>query len=238
MATKNSWNSSNPVEATKGGTAQSTYAKGDILYASAANTLSKLAVGTNNYILKVSTDVPAWASGVPGNEILLSTQTAATTATLDYTSKINNSLYEYYKFLIISVKPATDTANLLLLFSIDNGSTWLGSTGYKWSRYFANSAGVGQNNSTGDSSIQLGASLGTNTGEGVSGVLYYYPSSAPGTTYQQCFWNMSNYNSAASLYKYSGAGLNTTTSAIDAVQFKMSSGDISTGTINMYGILK
>lgn len=45
----------------KGGTGQSTYAKGDLLYASASDTLSKLAIGTADQILKVSTDVPAWA---------------------------------------------------------------------------------------------------------------------------------------------------------------------------------
>ena len=32
------------------------------------------------------------------------------------------------------------------------------------------------------------------------------------------------------------AGYNNTTSAVDAVQFKMSSGNIDAGTIKMYGI--
>lgn len=46
--------------ATKGGTAQTTYAKGDTLYASAANVLSKLVVGAANAILQVNVDVPVW----------------------------------------------------------------------------------------------------------------------------------------------------------------------------------
>ena len=46
--------------ATSGGTSQSTYATGDILYASATNTLSKLAAGTNGYVLTMVGGVPAW----------------------------------------------------------------------------------------------------------------------------------------------------------------------------------
>ena len=56
-----------PVAA--GGTSQSAYATGDILYASATNTLSKLAAGTNGYVLTLASGVPTWAaaSGGAGN---------------------------------------------------------------------------------------------------------------------------------------------------------------------------
>lgn len=51
---------------TNGGTAQSTYTTGDILYASASNTLSKLPVGSNGQVLTVTAGVPAWAAGGGG----------------------------------------------------------------------------------------------------------------------------------------------------------------------------
>jgi hypothetical protein len=47
-------NLTNALGATYGGTGQSTYTTGDLLYSSAANTLSKLALGTANYILTVN----------------------------------------------------------------------------------------------------------------------------------------------------------------------------------------
>jgi hypothetical protein len=48
--------------AIRGGTGLSTYATGDILYASATNVLSKLTAGTNTHILTLVAGIPAWAA--------------------------------------------------------------------------------------------------------------------------------------------------------------------------------
>jgi hypothetical protein len=48
------------VGATSGGTSQSTYTTGDLLYASATNTLSKRAIGTTGYQLTVVSGIPTW----------------------------------------------------------------------------------------------------------------------------------------------------------------------------------
>lgn len=45
-----------------GGTGLTSYATGDIVYASASNTLSKLSAGTNGYLLTMSSGVPVWAA--------------------------------------------------------------------------------------------------------------------------------------------------------------------------------
>jgi len=55
-------NLTNALGATFGGTAQSSYTQGDILYSSATNTLSKLGIGAVNYILTSSGSVPQWAA--------------------------------------------------------------------------------------------------------------------------------------------------------------------------------
>jgi len=73
------WNGTQ-IGATYGGTAQTAYATGDILYASAANTLSKLTAGTNGYVLTVVSGVPAWSAAstmvYPGTGIANSTGSA------------------------------------------------------------------------------------------------------------------------------------------------------------------
>jgi len=52
--------------ATSGGTGFSTYATGDLVYASASNTLSKLTAGTNGYVLTLASGVPTWAASTGG----------------------------------------------------------------------------------------------------------------------------------------------------------------------------
>jgi hypothetical protein len=52
-----------------GGTAQTTYTTGDLLYASGANTLSKLAVGTTGQVLKVAAGVPSWGTDATGGTV-------------------------------------------------------------------------------------------------------------------------------------------------------------------------
>jgi len=62
--------------ATSGGTGLSTYTTGDILYASATNTLSKLAAGSNGQVLTLASGVPSWASAGGGTTLTNTTFTA------------------------------------------------------------------------------------------------------------------------------------------------------------------
>lgn len=55
------WNGTKIAEGF-GGTNQTTYTTGDILYASASNTLSKLAIGSTGNVLTVAAGVPSWAA--------------------------------------------------------------------------------------------------------------------------------------------------------------------------------
>jgi hypothetical protein len=67
-----------------GGTGFSTYATGDLVYASATNTLSKLTAGTNGYVLTLSSGVPTWAAssgGVTSFQTSLSGLTPSTSTT-------------------------------------------------------------------------------------------------------------------------------------------------------------
>lgn len=51
------------VPVADGGTAISNYTTGDLLYASAAGVLSKLAIGTTGQLLKVAAGLPSWGAG-------------------------------------------------------------------------------------------------------------------------------------------------------------------------------
>lgn len=59
-----------------GGTGLTSYTTGDIIYASATNTLSKLAAGTNGYVLTLAAGVPSWAAASSGVTVTNDTSTA------------------------------------------------------------------------------------------------------------------------------------------------------------------
>jgi hypothetical protein len=63
--TAGTW-SGTAIAATKGGTGLTTYTTGDLVYASAANTLSKLSIGSSGQVLQVIAGVPTWSDTIDG----------------------------------------------------------------------------------------------------------------------------------------------------------------------------
>ena len=82
--TAGTWNA-NTIGVGYGGTGLSSYTTGDLIYASGTSTLSKLGVGTNGYILTVSSGLPSWqpapATGVTSFQTSLSGLTPSTSTT-------------------------------------------------------------------------------------------------------------------------------------------------------------
>lgn len=57
-----------PVRAARGGTGQSSYTTGDVLYASSASALAKLAIGSSGAIMYSSGTAPAWSTSATYNQ--------------------------------------------------------------------------------------------------------------------------------------------------------------------------
>ena len=237
MATKNSWNSNIPVQEALGGTDQTTYTKGDIIYASGTDAASKLAIGTDDFISYVSTDVPAYANGTPGQKILIGSQTASATATLDFESLIDSSKYLYYEFIGLALQSSVNSRKFTMRWSIDNGSTYI-TANYNWVYRRDVTGSSDRTASTSSSHLQFNDLSGNSATQGNSFHLTFYPSAAPGTTYNMFCSKMSFRDSTSRQKVQQGAGLSTTTSEVTAIQFKYHVGSVSTGTIHMYGIVK
>jgi hypothetical protein len=79
-----------------GGTNLTAYTTGDIIYASATNTLSKLAAGTNGYVLAISSGIPEWIDN-PAATTRTTSEFTATASQTTFTVAYTVGLIDVYR---------------------------------------------------------------------------------------------------------------------------------------------
>lgn len=185
-----------------------------------------------------STAVPTGnsASSVGSSLVLIQSQTASASATLDFTTGIT-STYNEYLFTFTGVVPATDATNMQLLVSSDGGSTYHNSAGdYKRAINTLSDAGTNTvSGTTGETVLTLTITQSNNAGRPVGGELRVFGPSAG--TLQPFNWMMS-YFDGTNNKMLTGGGCYTGGVAINAIRFRFSSGNIASGTISLYGLRK
>jgi hypothetical protein len=171
---------------------------------------------------------------------LISTQTASSSATLDFTSGID-STYKEYIFKFINCHPASNNVILDFQGSTDSGSSYNTTITASFFRAYnaendsgATLAYVDAGQAQGTSYQNLSRGIGNGNDECVSGYLHLFNPSD--TTFVKHFLSVTQINDSANSQNTYVGGYFNTTSAIDAVSFKMSSGNIDDGTILMYGV--
>jgi hypothetical protein len=197
-----------------------------------------------NRALTTITALPTAAALVDGNLTLLTTATASSSATLDFTSSID-STYDSYMFKFIDIHPATDDTRLT--FQSDTGTNTnynqtITSTCFQAKHSEADDdsglayqAGNDQQQGTGFQRIT--DSIGNaNDASAVGSLHIFNPSSSTFVKHFICrTQHMVGASGVGSKDLYYAGYFNTTT-AITRVQFKMASGNIDAGVIKMYGV--
>lgn len=109
---------STPVSATNGGTAQTTYATGDLLYASASNTLSKRSIGSTGDVLTVSGGVPTWTAPTASASGLtfIKKQTVGTSVTSVEVTGAFSATYDNYLITFTGGSSSSDGADINIKF--------------------------------------------------------------------------------------------------------------------------
>ena len=195
----------------------------------------------NNNSLSAITAKPSGLAG--GGLNLISTQTASGSANLSFTSGID-STYKEYVFKFINIHPATQNVDLVFNGSTDGGSNY---NVTKTSTYFY--ATHSEDNSIASLSYEadrdlaqstafqeVASLIGNDNDQSGSGYLCIFnPSDTTFVKHFICSSNSARASSVRSRNQYI-AGYMNTTSAINAIQFKMSSGNIDSGVIKLYGI--
>ena len=196
-----------------------------------------------NRALTAITALPTAAALVDGNLTLLTTATASSSATLDFTSSID-STYDSYVFKFINIHPATDQKNFQVNFR--DGSTAYDAT--KTTTVFEAYHDEGDGGAAlqytaardlaqSTSAQQLSNSTGNGNDESCSGHMQLFNPSS--TTFVKHFIaRIQNYQGDGDGYsiQHFTAGYCNVTAAIDGVQFSFNSGNIDSGTIKMYGV--
>jgi hypothetical protein len=195
----------------------------------------------NNSIANVTAYNAAIATG---NMVLISSQTASASASISFTTGIN-STYKEYQFWFVNMHPAS-SAKFTFNLSTDSGSNYnvTKTSTFISSVHRENGATAQIDYETGNDLAQstsfqdLSRTFSADADSGLTGTLTLFNPAS--TTYVKHFIGRTGYfsNDAPPFAEDSFmAGYGNTTSAINAVQFKMSSGNIDDGTILMYGIV-
>ena len=195
-------------------------------------------------------DAGAMASGFGGSMTFIKKLTASSSGTLSFVNGASNVVldgtYKEYLFTFNNIHPATGGTLFHWNMSIDGGTNYnvqKTTTTFRPFHYetasdtpeWAYATDQDLANGTGFQTLVQG--LGNANDENSSGTLQLFNPSS--TTFIKHFIssvNMQHTSSAPASVNWNAAGYGNTTSAVNAVQFKMASGNIDAGVICLYGI--
>jgi hypothetical protein len=189
-------------------------------------------------------DVTSFDNASAGTLILLSTQTASASANISFTTGLD-STYDEYIFKFIDIHPATNDVSFDFNMSTDSGSNYnVTKTTTSFYAYHdeagtdtALSYGSDYDLAQSTSFKKILSLIGNGADESASGTLTLFNPSS--TTYVKHFIARGNvYNRSDYSNEWNTAGYGNTTSAVNAVRFQMSSGNIDDGIIKLYGVKK
>jgi len=182
-----------------------------------------------------------------GSMVFIKKQTASSSSTIDFvdgtSDVVLDDTYKEYIFTFNNMHPATDSVYLQFNGSIDAGSNYnvtKTTTFFRAAHDEADSTTVfgydtGEDIAQGTGFQGLNVSIGNDNDQCGVGTLHLFNPSS--TTFVKHFiFRGANPNAGDYMVDTFVAGYFNTTSAVDAIQFKMASGNIDAGDICLYGI--
>jgi hypothetical protein len=196
----------------------------------------------NNTSVNNVTDFAGIAGG--GTLVLLSTQTASASASISFTTGID-STYDEYIFKYINIHPSAPNTHLQMNGSTDGGSSYNAVATTTFFQAYHNEAGTNQglgyaathDHAQASGYKKIGVAFGNDNDNCGSGYFHLFNPSS--TTYVKHFLGISQVTQDGDYCDTEYyAGYFNTTSAINAISFKMDAGNIDDGIIKMYGLVK
>ncbi len=201
-----------------------------------------------NQAIKFNSSANGFETGSAGGAItFIKKLTASSSSTLSFvdgsSDVVLDNTYKEYLFIFNNIHPATDKVYFTFQGSTDSGSnynTTVTTTNFSAYHFENQSATELAYRSSDDSQqstdfINIAQRVGSDNDQSISGSLQLFNPSS--TTFVKHFLSRTDtYNADNISFDVITAGYFNTTSAIDAIQFKLASGNIDAGTITLYGI--
>ena len=165
---------------------------------------------------------------------LIGTSVASASASLTQTGL--DSTYDTYVIVYSDFKPASDAVDIRLRLG-DSSGIDSGGSDYAYHNHASaeNSSSYSGQSSAGVSFLPIGLSLGNAAGEGGGGIAYLHqPGDA--TTFPIVTWSAGGVKESTIIQMSKGVGIRQTVITVDRVELTMSSGNITSGRMSVYGI--
>ena len=152
-------------------------------------------------------------------------------------SFINLAGYRQICIVYSNMTPSTNAAQIGMLASINNGSSYLTAAGsYFWQVLSANNTTISGGTSTTATFMQLSSNISNLASAGMFGMIWLNNMTST-TNRKHWISKCCHFNSAtATLMSYDSVGEIITSSAVNALEFATTGGNIATGEFAVYGI--
>jgi hypothetical protein len=175
---------------------------------------------------------------VAGGLVLLEQHTASGSASLDFTACIS-SAFDEYAIEVINIVPATNGQSLFMRCSINGGSSYDSANNYAWTGFFVVPSANANQGSSSTSALTLGQAI-ANTAAwfGTNGHFRFFNPANNGFKHYTGQTSSNSTGNANVISWQSFSGYYNNASAVNAIQFLFSSGNIASGIIRVYGVCK
>ena len=213
---------------------------GELITWNASGDPAAVGAGTSGHFLKSqgAGSVPVFAADNKGAMTFISSTDISGAATFNFTA-VDASAYDSYIMYVHNLVPVTDAVNLFLRTSTDGGSSYdNGGSDYNWE---GDQQGIAYQDLTAEE-IRINAggagadhTIGSAAGE--DGLVAVINIHAPHLTKQTFIHaDFGHNNASGDMMCGSCIGARLSAADVDAWQLLFSSGNIETGTVNVYGL--
>tara|TARA_B100000424_G_scaffold268575_1_gene263617 strand:+ start:1277 stop:1936 length:660 start_codon:yes stop_codon:yes gene_type:complete len=201
-----------------------------------------------NEAIKFNSSANGFETGSAGGSMkFIKKLTASSSSTLSFvdgsSDVVLDNTYKEYLFIFKNIHPSGDSATFSFNFSVDTGSNYnVTKTSNFYEAFHSENDAITAVQYAGSHDLvqstdfqKITSGLGSDNDQCCDGFLRFFDPSS--TTFVKHFIGATtSYYAGDYVQRDFFAGYANTTSAVDAVQFKMASGNIDAGTITLYGI--